>query len=58
VTDGSNRTVVDDGAKDILTGSAGVDWFLYNDDGAGVRDRVTDLHDDEFRDDLDFINGV
>ena len=35
VTDGANRTVIDDADEDILTGSDGVDWFLYNFDGAG-----------------------
>ncbi|MBX9579112.1 MAG: right-handed parallel beta-helix repeat-containing protein [Gemmataceae bacterium] len=54
----NDATVVDDGAADVLTGSAGRDWFLANLDGdGGTRDRVTDLSAAEFATDLDFING-
>ena len=35
----------------MLTGSAGMDWFIFN----GDHDKVTDLSDDEFVDALDFI---
>ncbi len=55
--DGPSRTLIDDLSEDILTGSAGQDWFLYNANGAGVRDRVTDLSAAEFADDLDFITA-
>jgi Ca2+-binding RTX toxin-like protein len=56
--DGPAATVLDDGAEDLMTGSAGQDWFLFNKDGdGGVRDRVTDLHANEFQTDIDFING-
>jgi len=57
---GPDTTVYDDGAEDILTGSAGQDWFIFNADGPGVRDRATDLHIGEFFTDLDmeFINGL
>ena len=33
-----------DRAKDVLTGSSGDDWFLFNSDGDGVvTDKATDL---------------
>jgi Ca2+-binding RTX toxin-like protein len=52
-------TLYDDDAADVLTGSAGQDWFLFNIDGeSGTRkDEVTDLSAAEFSDDLAFING-
>ncbi len=59
IVDGTNRTVFDDGTADKLTGSAGDDWFLFNDDGDGdsrTRDRAVDMHSWEYEDDLDFIN--
>jgi Ca2+-binding RTX toxin-like protein len=46
-------TVGDDASADILTGSAGQDWFFFS----STRDRVTDLHDEAFQNDLDFINA-
>lgn len=54
--DGANQTVFDDGAADILTGSAGSDWFLYNFADGGALDRVTDLSTFEalFASELDF----
>lgn len=58
--EGPGATVFDDGARDVLTGSAGQDWFfasLAADTPSEVRDRITDLHADEFAADLDFING-
>ena len=60
VADGANRTVLDDNAVDLLTGSSGQDWFLFNADGesGSKKDKVTDLKADEFALDLDFINGV
>lgn len=52
----NDQTVRDDGVGDILTGSAGLDRFLFNIDGDnGVKDKVTDLNAQEFADDLDFI---
>ena len=53
----NSLTVEDDGERDVLTGSSGIDWFFANLD-AGVVDKITDLNDDEFADDLDFILGV
>ena len=44
-------TVKDDTDKDMLTGSADFDWFFANEDD----DRITDLHDDAFANDIDFI---
>ncbi|MGI6414698.1 MAG: PKD domain-containing protein [Thermoguttaceae bacterium] len=47
------NTVVDDGSADVLTGSAGYDWFFLDEpDG---QDRATDLTDEVFADDLDWI---
>ena len=46
-------TVLDDDARDLLTGSAGLDWSLLH----GDQDKLTDLDDEEFVDVLDFIFG-
>ena len=46
-------TVGDDDSEDILTGSAGQDWFFFS----STRDRVTDLQHEAFQNDLDFINA-
>jgi PKD domain/RTX calcium-binding nonapeptide repeat (4 copies) len=51
--DGPTATAFDDGAEDILTGSAGADWFFANLD-AGVKDKITALSAGEFANDLDF----
>ena len=51
VNTGENRTVFDDDADDVLTGSAGLDWFLFDPN----RDRATDLNDEIFANDLAFI---
>jgi streptogramin lyase len=48
-------TVFDDGARDVLTGSADQDLFFAKLSGSGVLDEITDLNDDEFAADLDFI---
>lgn len=53
-TEGSDATVSDDAAADLLTGSAGLDWFFADLD-AGTADRITDPHSAEFAADLDFI---
>ncbi len=37
-------TVANDGARDVITGSSGLDWFLFNED----EDKATDLSDEEF----------
>ena len=44
-------TVVADDARDVLTGSAGLDWFLFDDE----LDRATDLKDEVFANELVFI---
>jgi Ca2+-binding RTX toxin-like protein len=48
-------TVQEDGDADVLTGgSAGEqDWFFFD----ATRDRATDLSDDAFAGDINFING-
>jgi Ca2+-binding RTX toxin-like protein len=46
-------TIFDDLAEDILTGSSGLDWFLFD----GDQDRTTDLKDEIYSDDLEFILG-
>jgi hypothetical protein len=48
----NDQTVHDDGACDRLTGSAGRDWFFANLD-CGVRDVVTDDHNNEYTNDID-----
>lgn len=55
----NDQTVHDDGVEDILTGSAGLDWFLFNRDGdEGVKDKATDMNLFEllFAEDIDWIN--
>ena len=49
----SGGTVLDDGDRDVLTGSSGEDWFFFD----TSKDRVTDLTDEVFENDLDFILG-
>jgi Ca2+-binding RTX toxin-like protein len=44
-------TVFDDGARDVLTGSSGLDWFIFNTD----EDKATDPNDEEFDDVRDFV---
>jgi Ca2+-binding RTX toxin-like protein len=56
-SDPATTTVFDDGAADVLTGSSGQDWFFANLAGGGVLDRITDLSDREFANDLTFIQG-
>jgi Ca2+-binding RTX toxin-like protein len=62
--DGANANIHDDGAADVLTGSHGLDWFVANfvldaGDDATTKDKIKDLSDAEFADDLDFIlNGI
>jgi uncharacterized delta-60 repeat protein len=61
--DGMSPTVSDDNASDVLTGSAGQDWFFANrdfegSDDANQKDKITDLGAKEFEADLDFILGL
>ena len=49
----NGTTVANDADADVLTGSSGYDWFLFD----GARDRVTGLSDGAFTDDLPFITG-
>ena len=51
----NNLDVADDDERDILTGSAGTDWFFANLEGDGTHDNVTDLDDELLASDLDFI---
>jgi CSLREA domain-containing protein len=51
-----DTTVIDDAAADVLTGSAGLDWFFANYQDGGILDKITDLHASEFAADLDWIN--
>ena len=55
----NDLTVHDDGAPDVLTGSAGQDWFLFTAAGDGAQDRVTDMSTFEaiYAEDIDFISG-
>ena len=62
IADGAQATVHDDGAKDVLTGSAGQDWFFANlvrdaGDDADRKDKITDLGDCEFAQDIDFMQA-
>ena len=54
----NNLIVANDDERDVLTGSAGTDWFFANLEGDGVLDKVTDLDDELFASDLDFILGL
>jgi VCBS repeat-containing protein len=56
---GIDASVLDDDAADILTGSAGQDWFLFNADGeeGTAKDKATDLSASEFTNDLDWIEN-
>lgn len=50
LTDG---TVHDDNDYDVLAGDSGIDWFFYNFDGPGTRDRAVDRNSNEARTDID-----
>lgn len=55
----TDDTVHDDHAEDILTGSSGNDWFMFNRDGDGqIKDKATDLSTFElqYAEDIDWIN--
>lgn len=47
----AGHTVAADGAADVLTGSAGKDWFFFDDD----LDRATDLKDEVFAEEWPLI---
>lgn len=49
----SGDTVLEDADADVLTGSAGDDWFFLDDD----LDRATDLVDEVLGDDLDWVTA-
>jgi hypothetical protein len=50
----NDATIQDDGARDVLTGEGGLDWFIFNRDGdGGTRDEATDVHSNEVRTDID-----
>jgi hypothetical protein len=49
----NEATVFNDTDADVMTGSSGSDWFLFD----STRDRVTDLRDEAFLNDLSFISG-
>jgi hypothetical protein len=49
----NTTTLSNDLDADVLTGSSGYDWFLFD----STHDRVTDLHDEAFANDLPFITG-
>src|SRR5262249_42311453 len=50
----NDATVADDGARDVLTGDGGLDWFILNRDGdGGTRDEATDARSNEVRTDID-----
>lgn len=46
----NSQTVFDDGISDLLTGSSGADWFIFN---SGGNDTATDIHSTETIDDFD-----
>jgi uncharacterized delta-60 repeat protein/uncharacterized repeat protein (TIGR01451 family) len=49
---GTEVSVFTDDSEDVLTGSSGFDWFLMDLD----QDRATDLKDEVFANDLEFIS--
>lgn len=49
----NRTTIAADGMKDVLTGASGDDWFLFHAD----EDRATDLRDEVFADDLDWMKS-
>jgi hypothetical protein len=44
--------VQNDSSADTLAGGKGSDWFFYNKDATGVKDKITDLAGNEFTDDV------
>jgi hypothetical protein len=58
----NDDTVQDDGARDLLTGSTGIDLFYANlslcNDDSPTKDKITDQNWWEFALDIDFISGA
>ncbi len=52
-----SSTVFDDGARDVMTGSSGFDWFFADlgSESDQTKDKITDLSAVEFANDLAFI---
>jgi len=50
-TGDDDATIFDDDERDVMTGSAGDDWIFFDDS----KDRATDLKDEVFANDLDFL---
>jgi Ca2+-binding RTX toxin-like protein len=46
-------SLLNDSDEDVLTGSSGFDWFVFDSN----LDRATDLHNEAFTNDLEFINS-
>ena len=55
LANGLSVLIEDDDEYDVLTGSSGTDWFFANLAGDGVLDKITDLDDELFASDLDWI---
>ena len=53
----ATKSASPDTSVDVLTGSAGQDWYFANVQGGGVQDKITDLSAQEFAGDLDFIQA-
>jgi Ca2+-binding RTX toxin-like protein len=51
--------VYDDAAEDVMTGGAGLDWFIFNADGS-ASDSVTDMstYESTYQDDIAFMGVV
>jgi hypothetical protein len=55
----TDATVHDDHVEDVLTGSEGDDWFLFNRDGdGGVKDKTTDMttFESHYFEDIDWLS--
>ena len=52
----NSQTLCKDGSADKLTGSAGWDWFFFNE--LDDNDRATDLNDEVFGAELDWILDI
>lgn len=55
----NGESVHDDGVVDVLTGSNGQDWFLFDADSGNNQDRITDMtsFESQYAEDIEFING-
>jgi hypothetical protein len=58
----TTQTVHNDNAADVLTGDTGLDWYIFNADGAdpATRDRTTDMdtYEATYTDDVAFMNEL